>query len=180
MSAIIKTLKLKDEQILPKTVAKAVFTEDGYSVEDKLKNIGDGFSGSYNDLTDKPTIPTTLSELTDDATHRLVTDTEKNTWNSKSDFNGDYNQLQNKPSIPTVSSSTSDESEETAASSKAVKTAYDLADAAMPKTGGTFTGTVKAGGASYESYSTYLLRNTRLSSSDTTPTVNGEICWTYG
>lgn len=54
MSAIIKTLKLKDEQILPKTVAKAVFTEDGYSVEDKLKNIGDGFSGSYNDLTDKP------------------------------------------------------------------------------------------------------------------------------
>lgn len=54
MSAIIKTLKLKDEQILPKTAAKAVFTEDGYSVEDKLKNIGNGFSGSYNDLTDKP------------------------------------------------------------------------------------------------------------------------------
>lgn len=32
---------------------------------------------SYNDLTDKPTIPTALSALTDDATHRLVTDTEK-------------------------------------------------------------------------------------------------------
>lgn len=50
----------------------------------------------------------------------------------------------------------------------------------MPKSGGTFTGTVKAGGASYESPTTYLLRNTRLASSDTTPTVNGEICWTYG
>lgn len=49
----------------------------------------------------------------------------------------------------------------------------------MPKSGGTFTGTVKAG-SSGESYSTYLLRNSRLASADTTPTVNGEICWTYG
>ena len=59
-------------------------------------------------------------------------------------------------------------------------TAATQAAAAMPKSGGTFTGTVKAGGASYESPTTYLLRNTRLASSDTTPTVNGEICWTYG
>lgn len=44
--------------------------------------------------------------------------------------------------------------------------------------GGTFTGTVYAG-SSYESYSTYCLRNTQLASSDTTPTVNGQICWTY-
>ena len=66
MSAIIKTLKLKDEQILPKTVAKAVFTEDGYSVEDKLKNIGGGFSGSYNDLTDKPELFSgSYNDLTD-------------------------------------------------------------------------------------------------------------------
>src|SRR5574344_1445912 len=28
-------------------------------------------------------VPTTLSELTDDSTHRLVTDTEKSTWNAK-------------------------------------------------------------------------------------------------
>ena len=49
----------------------------------------------------------------------------------------------------------------------------------MPKTGGTFTGTIKAGSTS-QSYSTSLLRNSKLVSSDTTPTVNGEICWTYG
>jgi len=53
---------------------------------------------SYNDLTDKPdlsnlhaphsddqTIPTALSDLSDDSTHRVVTDTEKTTWNGKSD-----------------------------------------------------------------------------------------------
>jgi hypothetical protein len=60
-------------------------------------------SGSYNDLKDTPTIPTALSELSDDYTHRLVTDDEKQTWNSKSDFSGDYNNLTNKPEIPDVS-----------------------------------------------------------------------------
>lgn len=56
-------------------------------------------SGSYNDLTDKPTIPTLLSELSEDSTHRLVTDTEKTTWNSKSDFSGSYNDLTDKPNL---------------------------------------------------------------------------------
>lgn len=32
-----------------------------------------------------PTVPTKLSQLTDDSTHRLVTDTEKSTWNGKVD-----------------------------------------------------------------------------------------------
>lgn len=49
----------------------------------------------------------------------------------------------------------------------------------MPKSGGTFTGSVYAGN-NYQSYSTFLLRNTMLASSDTTPTINGQICWTYG
>ena len=53
---------------------------------------------SYNDLTDKPdlsnlhaphsddqTKPTALSDLSDDSTHRLVTDTEKSTWDGKAD-----------------------------------------------------------------------------------------------
>ena len=43
---------------------------------------------------------------------------------------------------------------------------------------GTFAGQVVAN-SSGQTYNTYCLRNTRLASSDTTPTVNGQICWTY-
>ena len=48
------------------------------------------------------TVPTTLASLSDDATHRTVTDTEKTTWNAKSNFSGSYNDLTDKPTIPTV------------------------------------------------------------------------------
>lgn len=47
-------------------------------------------------------IPTALSQLSADATHRVVTDTEKSTWNGKSNFSGNYNDLSNKPTIPDV------------------------------------------------------------------------------
>lgn len=40
-------------------------------------------SGSYNDLSDTPTQVSALADLSDDATHRLVTDTEKSTWSAK-------------------------------------------------------------------------------------------------
>ena len=63
-------------------------------------------SGLYSDLTGTPTIPDELSDLSDDATHRLVTDTEKTTWNAKSDFSGSYNDLTDKPTIPTVNDKT--------------------------------------------------------------------------
>lgn len=45
-------------------------------------------------------------------------------------------------------------------------------------TAGTFAGQVIAN-SSGQTYNTSLLRNTKLVSSDTDPTVNGEICWTY-
>ena len=41
-------------------------------------------SGSYSDLSNKPTIPDELKDLTDDSTHRTVTDTEKSAWSGKS------------------------------------------------------------------------------------------------
>lgn len=47
-------------------------------------------------------IPTALSQLSADTTHRVVTDTEKSTWNGKSNFSGSYNDLTNKPTIPDV------------------------------------------------------------------------------
>ena len=42
------------------------------------------FSGAYADLTGKPTIPSALSDLSEDSTHRVVTDAEKTLWNGKS------------------------------------------------------------------------------------------------
>ena len=54
-------------------------------------------------------IPTALSQLADDATHRLVSDTEKQTWNGKSDFSGSYTDLTNKPTIPSQLSQLSDD-----------------------------------------------------------------------
>ena len=47
-------------------------------------------------------IPSALSDLTADSTHRTVTDTEKATWNAKSNFSGNYNDLTNKPTIPSI------------------------------------------------------------------------------
>ena len=53
------------------------------SNEKQAWNNKSDFSGSYNDLTNKPTIPTTLSQLSEDTTHRTVSDTEKTTWGNK-------------------------------------------------------------------------------------------------
>ena len=47
-------------------------------------------------------VPTALSQLSGDSTHRTVTDAEKTAWNNKSNFSGSYNDLTNKPTIPTV------------------------------------------------------------------------------
>lgn len=74
-----------------------------------------------------------------------------------------------------------------AATPAAVKAAYDLANgkaaashnqAASTITAGTFAGQVVANGSG-QTPGTSLLRNSRLVSADTNPTVNGEICWTY-
>lgn len=53
-------------------------------------------------LPDTATIPTTLAGLTEDNTHRVVTDAEKAAWNAKSNFSGSYNDLTNKPTIPSI------------------------------------------------------------------------------
>ena len=42
-------------------------------------------SGTSAEILNKPSIPSSLSDLSDDATHRVVTDTEKTTWNAKQD-----------------------------------------------------------------------------------------------
>lgn len=47
-------------------------------------------------------VPKNLSDLKEDDEHRTVTDTEKQSWNDKSDFSGNYEDLKGKPTIPTV------------------------------------------------------------------------------
>jgi hypothetical protein len=66
-------------------VKQAATAQSGYlsSTDWNTFNNKSSFSGSYTDLSDKPTIPTALSELSEDSTHRIVTDAEKSTWNSK-------------------------------------------------------------------------------------------------
>lgn len=53
-------------------------------------------------LPNTTVIPTTLAGLADDATHRVVTDAEKTSWNAKSNFSGSYNDLNDKPTIPSI------------------------------------------------------------------------------
>lgn len=82
----INNLNITDEQlsvIATKVAAKGFYT----------KSEVDG-------LIAKIAVPTKLSQLGEDTTHRLVTDAEKQKWNNKSDFNGSYNSLVNKPTIP--------------------------------------------------------------------------------
>ena len=75
-----------------------------------------GFSGNYNDLTNKPTIPNKVSDLTNDAGY-LTSYTESQVLSIGHDtlfltggsyvvlpagFSGNYNDLTNKPTIPIV------------------------------------------------------------------------------
>ena len=93
---------------------KNVLTEDSIvqstgTATDKVmsqKTITD----ELNKKANSSDIPTQLSQLNEDETHRVVTDTEKGIWNGKSDFNGDYNSLTNKPTIPTKTSQLTNDS----------------------------------------------------------------------
>ena len=79
---------------------------------------GSDFSGSYNDLTDKPTIPSKTSDLTNDSGYINQLKTINNesligTGNltiEGSDFSGSYNDLTDKPTIPTKTSDLTNDS----------------------------------------------------------------------
>ena len=83
---------------------------------------GGGFSGDYNDLINKPTIPSKTSDLVNDSgfitiddldasqnhihgnlpTLEKITADKISEWDNKSNFSGDYNDLINKPDIPVI------------------------------------------------------------------------------
>lgn len=104
----INNLNITDAQI--NTIATKVAAKGFYT------------KSEVDDLIAKIALPTKLSQLADDTTHRLVTDAEKARWNNN--FSGNYNDLTNKPSIPTkLSQLTEDDSHMTV--SKAQKTKID-------------------------------------------------------
>lgn len=63
---------------------------------------GQNTDGAMTQKAVTDAIPTALSDLNEDSSHRTVTDAEKTTWNNKSNFSGDYDDLTNKPTIPTT------------------------------------------------------------------------------
>ena len=77
---------------------------------------GSGFSGDYNDLINKPDIPTKTSDLTNDSGFINQIKTINNesligTGNLTIDtFSGDYDDLTNKPTIPTKTSDLTNDS----------------------------------------------------------------------
>ena len=122
---------LPSTTVIPSKLSELTADDEHETVTKKEKqawNAKSDFSGEYRDLlgkpelaewalqSEKPTytasevgalpdtteIPENLSDLQDDAEHRTVTDTEKQSWNDKSDFSGNYEDLQGKPTIPTV------------------------------------------------------------------------------
>ena len=88
----------------PKLLNGEIILVDTDSGELRAK-IGDGSKTytqlPFSDEVIRNLIPTDLSELNQDSTHRLVTDSEKQTWNNKSNFSGNYNDLTSRPTIPT-------------------------------------------------------------------------------
>ena len=109
--------EIPDEYVTGTEMSEYAQPKGDYALKSEL------FSKSYNDLTDKPTIPTTLSQLTNDSgfitaiPEEYVTDTEMNEYaQPKGDyalrselFSKSYNDLTDKPTIPTsVSQLTND------------------------------------------------------------------------
>jgi hypothetical protein len=80
------TKKYVDEKIASVITEEEKTAWNNGIVTDKERttwNAKSNFSGKYEDLSGKPTIPTSLGSLRSDANYRTVTDTEKTTWNNK-------------------------------------------------------------------------------------------------
>jgi hypothetical protein len=112
---------------------------------------------------------TVESSLADMETH--VTDTTKHiTAEERIAWNAKQNAL-------TISSATNSTSTTQVANSAAVKSAYDLANLALPKAGGTMTGVLTA--QNNAAYTTSQARNIKADTVIPTTLANGEICLVY-
>ena len=105
------------------------------ALTDKLTNIADAIrekAGSTRTMNLEEMaaavtnikIPTALSDLNEDETHRTVTDAEKKTWNDKSDFSGNYDDLKNKQLAGTTDKLTPTQVYAAVSTGKPVKVQY--------------------------------------------------------
>lgn len=85
----------------------ATTEKDGLmSKEDKTKL--NGVAKNANNYIHPEKHPATI--IAEDATHKFITESERTSWNAKSNFSGSYNDLTNKPTIPTKTSQLTNDS----------------------------------------------------------------------
>ena len=103
------TLDTKVDKVTGKGLSTNDFTNSYKNTIDGLSTVAT--TGDYDDLTDKPTIPSKISDLTNDSdfiekssTTGLVKNDGTIDTTSYSTFDGDYDSLTNKPSIPSKTS----------------------------------------------------------------------------
>ncbi|MBC6695344.1 hypothetical protein H9L25_00935 [Terrisporobacter mayombei] len=88
--------ELNDSKV-DKVEGKGLSTVDFTKEKDsKLNGIAENANNYTHPINHEPSI------ITQDETHRFVTDAEKGKWNNKSDFSGSYNDLTEKPNIPSI------------------------------------------------------------------------------
>ncbi|WP_297136114.1 CD1375 family protein [Terrisporobacter sp.] len=88
--------ELNDSKV-DKIEGKGLSTVDFTTEKDtKLNGIAENANNYTHPINHEPNI------ITQDATHRFVTDEEKDVWNNKSEFSGSYNDLTEKPDIPSI------------------------------------------------------------------------------
>lgn len=93
LSFLINELKVKFVQ---EQVGKDLTENDFTNI---LKTKLDGIETGANKYTHPSSHAASM--IVENATKRFVSDTEKTTWNGKSNFSGNYNDLTSKPTIPT-------------------------------------------------------------------------------
>ena len=102
-----------DGKLFPQTVPGAVLIDENTTLEDKLEDLVESSdlatvatSGSYNDLSNKPSIPSKTSDLTNDSgfltQHQDISGKANSADLATVATSGSYNDLSNKPSIPTI------------------------------------------------------------------------------
>lgn len=105
------TLDTKVDKVTGKGLSTNDFTNSYKNTIDGLSTVAT--TGDYDDLTDKPTIPSKISDLTNDSdfiekssTTGLVKNDGTIDTTSYSTFSGSYNDLSGKPTIPSASTTT--------------------------------------------------------------------------